>query len=682
MKPANTDRYTSRRTNMMTLSSAPARTSAPPAGLMSQPCSVAGWLNRLMHAGERGQDPLAALHEAYRLAGETQLATPDAPHGLAIWIHLCPPERWAEQLDQLCRRLAEMAEMAGMADAGGPRAAMLARYPLLGVPFAVKDNIDIEGAPTSAACPKFTHVARHSASVVQRLLDAGAIWLGKTNLDQFATGLVGTRSPYGQPACVSDPARISGGSSSGSAVAVARGLVAFALGTDTAGSGRIPAGFNALVGLKPTPGRVSTAGVLPACRTLDCVSILAHSVTDAAQVLAVMEGPDPADPYSAWAPGPAALPAHRPLRVGVPRTPDLDVALGYPVAWAAALEHLRSLARSAAAPAGIELVEIDMAPLDAVAALLYDGPWVAERHATVRELLRREPAAFDPTVRQVIARAIGQTATATFEAQYRLRELQSSLAALWQQIDLLLVPTAPTHPSFAQVAADPLGVNSRLGRYTNFVNLLGWCALALPAGQTFTAQAGLLPFGVTFIAPGQHDAALAAFGAGWEASEPGHAAASRPASATAPAWARRPAHAPELTLAVVGAHLSGLPLNGQLIERGARLLEVTCTAPLYRFYALPGSVPPKPGLVKVGDGAAAGGSAIALELWAVPQAAVGSFLALIPAPLGLGSIELADGRSVHGFLCEAHAVAGARDISALGGWRAYLASLQPAAPAP
>jgi allophanate hydrolase len=501
---------------------------------------------------------------------------------------------------------------------------------------------------------------------------------------------------------VSDAARISGGSSSGSAVVVARAVVPFALGTDTAGSGRIPAGFNGLVGLKPTPGRASTAGVLPACRTLDCVSIFATTVADAAHVMSVMEGADTADAYSAWAPGPAALPAHRPLRVAVPRVPVLDAALGYPAAWAAALQRL-PLAAAGAGRQGLELVEVDMARLDAVAALLYDGPWVAERHATVRELLRREPEAFDPTVRQVIARAIGQTATATFEAQYQLRALQAELGSWWRDIDLLMVPTAPTHPTFAEVAADPIGANSQLGRYTNFVNLLGWCALAVPAGTAQGAAAPPLPFGVTFIGPANADAALARFALDWEALEPAsalllaisglpHAAGTSgapgtsgtegttPAPPASRATLRAPASEATLALAVVGAHLSGLPLNGQLIERGARLIEATRTAPVYRLYALPGTVPPKPGMVRVAADAPQAGASIEVEVWAMPQSAVGSFLALIPAPLGLGSILLADGRSVHGFVCEGHAVAGATDISALGGWRAYLASR--AVPAP
>ena len=619
------------------------------------PPGVTAWLDSL--AG--GADPLVTLSRARGAAL--------ASEALGLWIHLCPEQVWADQLALLQSRLAEP----------GTRAELLVRYPLLGVPFGVKDNIDIAGAPTSAACPKFTRVAQRSATVVQRLLDAGALWLGKTNLDQFATGLVGTRSPYGQPACLSDASRISGGSSSGSAMVVARGMAAFALGTDTAGSGRIPAGFNGLVGLKPTPGRVSTAGVLPACRTLDCVSIFAHTVADAAHVLAVIEGPDATDAYSAWSPGPAALPAHRPLRVAVPKSPVLDAALGYPAAWAAALQHLTSLA-DGARQHGIELVEVDMAKLDEVAALLYDGPWVAERHATVRDLLDRDPDALDPTVRQVIARAIGQTATTTFEAQYHLRALQAELSSWWDQIDLLMVPTAPTHPTFAEVAADPLGANSQLGRYTNFVNLLGWSALALPAGETARG----LPFGVTFIGPAQADAALANFGRMWEGAvgkkrvEPAEGAELTDGTDSAAVLTRQPASEATLALAVVGAHLSGLPLNWQLTERGARLISVTHTAPVYQLYALPGTTPPKPGMVRVGRGDAELGTSIAVEVWAMPQREVGSFLALIPAPLGLGSLQLADGSTVHGFVCEAHAVAAATDISHFGGWRAYLASLR------
>ncbi len=548
----------------------------------------------------------------------------------AAWIHCVG----TEALD------ARIAELEALVFEAQSRAELLARLPLFGVPFAAKDNIDVAGMPTTAACPAFAFTPDANAHVVQRLLDAGAVCMGKTNLDQFATGLVGARSPYGAPACVFDAERVSGGSSSGSAVAVARGEVAFSLGTDTAGSGRIPAGFNNLVGLKPTPGRVSTSGVLPACRTLDCVSVFAHSVGDAATVLALIEGLDAADAYSAFSPGPAQLPER--LRLGVPAAPGF-VDAAYAQAWLLALQRAREL--------GHEIVPIDFSPLHEVADLLYQGPWVAERHAVVQALLEREPEAMEPTVRRVIGRAVGMSATDTFRAQYQLRAAQRDTAALWQEVDLLLVPTAVNHPTFAQLAEDPVGVNARLGRFTNFVNLLGWCALALPAG--FTAEQ--LPFGVSFIAPANADAALARFGLRWQGGDAGLL------------W---PASEPTLPLAVVGAHLSGMPLNKQLTERGATLRSATSTAPHYRLYALAGTVPPKPGLQK----AAEGGAAIAVEVWDMPLKALGSFLALVPAPLGLGTLELADGSSVHGFICEGHALKNdkATDITAFGGWRAYL----------
>ncbi len=558
----------------------------------------------------------------------------------------------------LATRLDELDAWA--AEAGGRRQ-LRARRPLFGVPFAVKDNIDVAGWPTTAACPDFAYRAEASASVVRRLHDAGAVCVGKTNLDQFATGLVGTRSPYGAPASVFDPQRVSGGSSSGSAVAVARGAVPFALGTDTAGSGRVPAGFNNLVGLKPTPGRVSTAGVLPACRSLDCVSIFALTADDAAAVLAVLEGADEADDYSRFVTGPADWP--RAPRVAVPRAPRLDAALGYDAAWKAALQQLAGL--------GVQVVEVDTGPLHAVAALLYDGPWVAERYAVVQPLLDARPAALDPSVAAVIGRARGLSALDAFRGQYALRRAQREAARLWDGADLLMVPTAPRHPSFAELQADPIGANAALGLYTNFVNLLGWCALALPA--TMTAQG--LPFGVSFIAPAAHDAALARWGRRWQAAcalPLGGTGRLPQAPAAAPAgpW---PASAATLPVAVVGAHLAGLPLNHQLLERGATLRAATTTAPAYRLFALPHSQPRKPGLRRAAAGEA--GHAIAVEVWDLPLAEVGGFLAGIAAPLGLGSVELADGRTVHGFLCESHALQGATDISHFGGWRAYLQSL-------
>ncbi len=601
----------------------PSRPAASSSPVVPAPRGVVEWCERVA----RGDDPLPWL------AACREMSLGDKPK--AVWISLPTPAQWQQQLGLLAQRLVDTPTPALRAE----------RYPLLGVPFAVKDNIDVAGALTTAGCPAFGYTPQCSATVVQRLLDAGALWLGKTNLDQFATGLVGTRSPYGRPASVFDAQRISGGSSSGSSVAVASGQAAFALGTDTAGSGRVPAAFNQLVGMKPTPGRVSAAGVVPACRSLDCVSLLTHDVADAALLLALVEGPDALDPYSAFRPGPAALkPA---ARVGVPKAPRFHGDAGYAPMFAVAQRHAESL--------GLKPVEIDFGPLFEVAALLYDGPWVAERHSTIKHLLAAQPEAFDPSVRRVIEKALGFSATMAFEGQYKLRALQSTLRSLWHEVDVLMVPTAPGHPSFAEVDADPLGVNAMLGTYTNFVNLLGWCALALPAGQT---DAGL-PFGVTFIAPGGHDAALLGLGRQWQGTT------------TDALPTRRPATEPTLPIAVVGAHLSGLPLNGQLLERGARLREATHTAPCYRLFALPGTQPPKPGLQRCAEG----GAAIEIEVWDMPMAALGSFLAGIPAPLGLGSVQLADGRQVHGFLCEAHALADARDISQFGGWRAYLASL-------
>jgi len=604
----------------------------------STPRSLADW----RAAYRRGADPRALLprHLARLRAEAAAQAQPQA-----VWIS------WVDDA-ALAARLQLLADAAA---ACPDHDTLLQRLPLFGVPFAVKDNIDAAGLPTTAACPAWPgaqQAATASASVVQRLEAAGAVLLGKTNLDQFATGLVGTRSPYGAPSSVWSAAHVSGGSSAGSAVAVARGDVPFALGTDTAGSGRIPAGFNALVGLKPTPGRVSTAGVLPACRSLDCVSVFTHDVDEAGAVLALIEGADAADAYSRFQPGPARLnPAH-PLRVGVPAAPALDATQGYDAAWLQALERLRAL--------GAEPVPLDFTPLHAVAALLYEGPWVAERYAVVQPLIERQPAALDAAVAEVIAAAQRFSAVDTFRAQYRLRAAQQALTALWQQVDVLMVPTAPRHPTHADLAAAPLAANAGLGLYTNFVNLLGWCALALPC--TTTPQG--LPFGVSFIGPADADAALLHWGRQW-------AAHGRADAHLAPAhsWPQ-PATAPTLPIAVVGAHLSGLPLNGQLTERGATLREATTTAAAYRLYALPGTTPPKPGLQRVGPE----GHAIAVEVWDLPQAALGSFLALIPAPLGLGSIELADGRQVHGFLCEAHALQAATDISHHGGWRAYLAA--------
>lgn len=608
--------------------------------LASDPSTPLTLLDWTRHYAE-GASPLALLD---RFAGPAA-GDPADP----AWIKRADRAQLQAQIDALQSRAAAYPD----------RAAALRAMPLFGVPYAVKDNIDVAGWPTTAACPAFAHVAAQDSNVVARLARAGAVCVGKTNLDQFATGLVGTRSPFGRPASTFSARHVSGGSSSGSAVVVSRGDLPFALGTDTAGSGRVPAAFNNIVGLKPTPGRVGTSGVVPACRSLDCVSIFALSADDAATVLSVIEGDDPADAYSAFHPGRAALPGT--LRIGVPAATTLAAAYDGP--WQASLQRARAL--------GHTVVPLDFTLLHRTADLLYAGPWVAERHAAVQALLDSAPEAFDPTVRRVIEGARQFSATDAFRGQYALRAAQREAAALWQDVDVLMVPSAPCHPSFAEVDADPVGANSQLGRYTNFVNLLGWCALAVPSG--ITAEG--LPFGVTFIAPANADAALVPVGRQWQQSSGlrlGATDALLPPAGAQPV----PGTEPSLAIAVVGAHLSGLPLNGQLVERGATLRLATHTAPAYRLFALPGTVPPKPGMVRV----AQGGASIAVEVWDMPLRHVGSFLALIPAPLGLGSLELADGSRVHGFVCESHAVAGATDITALGGWRAYLASRASQAP--
>jgi len=438
--------------------------------------------------------------------------------------------------------------------------------------------------------------------------------------------------------------------------------VPFALGTDTAGSGRVPAGFNNLVGLKPTPGQVPMQGVLPACRTLDVVSIFALTVADAAQVMAVIEGADGEPRFETPQPRPAWLGAGgAPPRLGVPALPGCDAALGWDAAFDAARGHAAAL--------GAELVEIDFAPLFEVADLLYDGPWVAERHLVAAALLASTPQALDPVVRRILESASRHDADAVFRARYRLEELRARIAPMWRRVDALMVPTASTCPTLAAVAEEPLLRNSELGRYTNFVNLLGLAALALPAG----VPAEGLPFGVTFIGPAGADAALVHWGLEWERAGPAVLGARlRNASAADRQSRTLPVAEPTLALAVVGAHLQGMPLHAQLTERNCRLLARTHTAPAYRLYALPETMPPKPGLARVGAGER--GHAIEVEVVEMPLAQVGSFLALIPPPLGLGSVQLEDGRWVKGFICEPAILERATDISAWGGWRAWLAS--------
>ncbi|MFS0772032.1 allophanate hydrolase [Sphingomonas sp. 1P08PE] len=518
--------------------------------------------------------------------------------------------------------------------------------PLAGVPFAIKDNLDLAGVPTTAACPAFGYTPARSAHVVERLIAAGAVPMGKTNLDQFATGLNGTRSPYGAPACVYNRAYVSGGSSSGSAVAVAAGLVAFALGTDTAGSGRVPAAFNGLVGLKPTKGRWSTSGLVPACRSLDCVTVLAHTIADARAVDQVVAGFDPADPYSRSGDD---RPVHA-ARIGVPH-PAQRAFFGD-----TASERLYHQALATLAAGGAELIDIDLAPLREAALLLYNGPWVAERTAAAQPLLDADPGAIDPTVRDIMAGGRNVSGVDVFRGQYRLAELQRIADTLWQSIDLIALPTTPTIYRIAEMRAAPVVLNSVLGAYTNFVNLLDMAALALPAGWRDNGTG----FGVTLIGPAWSDAGLLTAGEAF--------CAAQATTATPPMDTEGKMET--VKLAVVGAHLENMPLHWQLTSRNARFVAATTTASTYRLYAMANTTPPKPALIHAADGAA-----IAVEVYELDVAAFGSFVAEVPAPLAIGSVVLADGSTVKGFVAEPRAVDGATDITALGGWRPYIAGL-------
>ena len=502
------------------------------------------------------------------------------------------------------------------------------QLPLYGIPFAVKDNIDVAGLPTTAACPDFSYTPTESAPVVQLLLDAGAICIGKTNLDQFATGLVGIRSPHGVPKNPYGADFIPGGSSAGSAVAVAGGLVAFSLGTDTAGSGRVPAAFNNLFGWKPTRGLLSTRGVVPACRTLDCVSVFANSAADVQSVLRVVSVFDKDDSFARNTP----LHPCRPVwRVGIPRPDQLEFFgdAGYADLWMEAVDGIHGR--------GLTVIEVDFSPFLEAARLLYEGPWVAERYLATKELLDRRPEAFHPVTRTIIENGRLGSAADGFAAQYRLAELRRQSEAVWESVDVLCTPTAGTIYKISEVEADPVRLNSRLGYYTNFLNLLDLSGLAVPAG--FRADG--LPFGITFIARAFEDASLLSL-AGATPDETG-----------------------TMQIAVCGAHMTGLPLNGQLTSRRGELFSTARTAPVYRMFALDEK---RPGLVRVPEG----GASLELEVWRIPESEAGSFLAGIPSPLGLGRVLLADGTSVCGFLCEQIATAGKPDITEHGGWRYWL----------
>ncbi|MEM6382848.1 MAG: allophanate hydrolase [Pseudomonadota bacterium] len=521
--------------------------------------------------------------------------------------------------------------------------------PLFGLPFAVKDNIDVAGMPTTAACPAAKFTPSISAYAVAKLEAAGAICIGKTNLDQFATGLVGVRSPYGVPRNSQRADLVPGGSSSGSAVAVGAGIVAFALGTDTAGSGRVPAAMNAIVGLKPSLGLLSASGMIPACRTLDTISIFAANTVDAAEATSVAQGYDAADFLS------RALPAASPvtpvwgtITVGVPRDEDRHF-FGDDLAKAAFEADLKSLEAL-----GATIKPIDFEPFYAVARLLYEGPWVAERYHAVRRLIESTPDALHPVTRGIISGASSISAVDTFDAIYKLADLRRSIEPILGELDCLAVPSIPTVYSVEELVAEPVQLNSNLGTYTNFVNLLDLAAISVPVGD----RADGLSSSLTLIAQAGQDAFIAGIASALEGN-----------TADGEALGARPG---DVLLAVVGAHLTGMPLNEQLTSRNARLVAETTTAPDYTLYALDGTVPPKPGLCRVAEGH---GASIIVEVWSLSEAAFGSFVNDVPPPLGIGTVRLASGQHVNGFIAEGIALEGAVDITAHGGWRAYRAAV-------
>lgn len=531
--------------------------------------------------------------------------------------------------------------------------------PLWGIPFAVKDNIDAQGLETTAGCPAFAYMPARDASVVETFRNAGALLIGKTNLDQFATGLVGTRSPWGACKNAFDPTYVSGGSSSGSAVAVACGVVSFSLGTDTAGSGRVPAAFNNIVGLKPSIGCVSTQGVVPACKSVDCVSLFALTPDDAYQVFDVANVHDSKDPWSRDISQNEPLP-ERDFVFGVPNPEQLEFFgnIEYASAFLRVIDQMISIDG--------KRINFDYMPFTETASLLYEGPWVAERVHAVKDLLNEDPNSVLPVIRTILDGAQKFDALDTFEAMYRLQELKSVTSEFWSKADFMLVPTAPTHPTISAVEADPIVRNKELGIYTNFVNLLDLCAVAVPGG--FNEKTGL-PFGVSLIGPAGSERRLTALASRLQKiTTQKLGATDYPlANVTVSSIVQKTNDVEMAELAVCGAHLSGQPLNHQLTDRGGTLVSSTTTAPHYRFYALSGGPTARPGLVRQKNG-----TSIELEIWKLPVQTLGTFIDGIQAPLGIGKVELADGREVMGFLCEEYATNDALDITQFGGWLAYI----------
>lgn len=586
---------------------------SPPRGV----CTIADEVSR----GARSAQTVA--HEALARARAYDRIQPQA------WISRASDEDMLAQAERVDRRISAGESL-----------------PLAGVPVAVKDNIDVLGFETTAACPAFAYRPERSAPVIERLAAAGALILGKANLDQFATGLVGTRSPYGVPGCVFNREYVSGGSSSGSAVLVAAGVVPLALGSDTAGSGRVPAAFNNLVGFKPTRGRWSTRGLVPACRSLDCITTLTANAADAVRVDSVLTKFDREDPFARRTPQQIPTIGTR-FKLGVPRAAELrDLAPEDARRFAAAVTRLQAI--------GATRVEIDVRPLLEAARLLYGGPWVAERTALLEPLLDSSPSAIHPVVRAIVQAGKGISAVEAFRGLYALQGYARAAEEVWEQIDVLVLPTTPAIYRISEVLADPVALNARLGLYTNFVNLLDMSAIAVPAG--FRANA--TGVGVSLIGPAWCDTSLLDLAARY-----GETATEGPAPRLD--LEMRPAR---VQLGVVGAHLSGMPLHWQLSSRAARLVQRTRTAPVYRLYAMTSESPPKPALVHAG----VDGAAIEVEVYELDVAAFGSFVSEVPPPLAIGTVTLADGSGIKGFLAEPRAMNGALDITSDGGWRAYL----------
>lgn len=533
-----------------------------------------------------------------------------------------------------------------------------AELPLYGVPFAIKDNIDLAGIPTTAACPAFAYTPKTSATIVEQLIGLGAVPMGKTNLDQFATGLNGTRSPYGECRNSVHPEYPSGGSSAGSSLAVALGLASFALGTDTAGSGRVPAALNNLVGLKASKGLISTAGVVPACRTLDCVTFFTATAGEASRLLALTARLDPRDEYSranpSWNDG-SAFGQLRRFRFGVPKQLEFLGCPESPELFEGTVSHLQAM--------GGEPVEIDFAPFLEAARLLYEGPWVAERYSVAGELIEQNPDAVLPVIRAVLEKAPGTTAVELFRAQYRLQQLKAICDRIMSEVDCVLTPAYPRPVTLAELRAEPVKRNSDLGYYTNFMNMLDYAAVAVPAGVMHNG----LPWGVTLFGRVFTDQYLLSLADGLQRYHGMPLIGGNAPALPAPLSSARHDKA---RVVVCGAHLKGLPLNWQLKQRAGKLLQATRSSANYKLYALAGGPPLRPGMVRVDQG----GSAIDVEVWELPSSELGSFITGIPAPLGLGKVELADGSWETGFICEAYGLAGAADITRFGGWRAYMTS--------